>query len=166
VTDHTQRIDIDALYRTHAARAFRRAQRLLGDEAEAHELVHDVFLNLFERPEQFRGASTMSTYLYSAVTYACLNRVRDRANRLRLLHEHGGAPLLPAERPDSERLAALRAVLARLPEPLAQVAVYYYMDELTHDDIARILGCSRRHVGNLLDRLSEHVAQLGKEAKA
>jgi RNA polymerase sigma-70 factor (ECF subfamily) len=41
-----------------------------------------------------------------------------------------------------------------LPEPLGHVAVYYYLDELTHEEIAELLGCSRRHVGNLLVRLS------------
>ena len=53
----------------------------------------------------------------------------------------------------AEELAVLHAELARLPEPLAQVAVYRYVDEMTHDEIARILGCSRRHVGDLLERL-------------
>ena len=48
----------------------------------------------------------------------------------------------------------LRSLLLRMPEPLAQVAVYYYMDELTHDDISRLLDCSRRHVGDLLERLA------------
>jgi RNA polymerase sigma-70 factor (ECF subfamily) len=52
----------------------------------------------------------------------------------------------------------LRSALRELPEPLAHVAVYYYMDELTQDEISRILGCSRRHVGNLLERLFAHRA--------
>jgi RNA polymerase sigma factor (sigma-70 family) len=145
---------IDALYRTHAPRAFRRAQRLLGTESDAHEVVHDVFLSLFERPEQFGGESSMSTFLYSAVTHACLNRIRNQANRVRLLQQHfaDAPPIAPGTYP--EQLAALRWALVRLPEPLAQVAVYYYMDELTHDDIARILGCSRRHVGDLLVRVA------------
>ena len=150
---------IDALYRRHAPRAFRRAQRLLGAESDAHEVVHDVFLSLFERPEQFRGESSMSTFLYSAVTHACLNRIRNHANRRRLLREHfaDAPPIAPGTQP--ERLAALRWALSRLPEPLAQVAVYYYMDELTHDDIARVLGCSRRHVGHLLERLTRWHAE-------
>jgi DNA-directed RNA polymerase specialized sigma24 family protein len=41
-----------------------------------------------------------------------------------------------------------------MPEPLALVAVYYYVDELSHAEIARIMGCSSRHVGNLLERLT------------
>jgi RNA polymerase sigma-70 factor, ECF subfamily len=163
VTSPAERID--ALYRSHAPRAFRRACRLLGTDADAYEVVHDVFLSLFERPEQFRGESSMSTFLYRAVTHACLNRIRNRDNRERLLREHvaSGAALLP-QGSQPEQLAALRSALARVPEPLAQVAVYYYMDELTHEDIARILGCSRRHVGNLLERLAAWTSAQQEEA--
>lgn len=145
----------DALYRAHAPSAFRRARRVLGSEADAHEVVHDVFLSLLERPEQFAGKSSLTTFLYSAVTHACLNRLRNHGTRARLLREHAPSAR-PSARPaaPADDVAALRAVLAALPEPLAQVAVYYYLDELTHADIARVLDCSRRHVGDLLQRLS------------
>jgi RNA polymerase sigma-70 factor (ECF subfamily) len=145
----------DALYRTHAPSAFRRARRMLGSDADAHEVVHDVFLSLLERPEQFAGKSSMTTFLYSAVTHACLNRLRNRKTQSRLLADNdarvrpGGAPAPP---PDHS--ATLRSALSAMPDPLAQVAVYYYMDELTHEEIARVLDCSRRHVGDLLQRLS------------
>lgn len=155
-------LDFDALYRAHAPSAFRRARQVLGSEAEAHEVVHDLFLSLFERPEQFQGKSSMSTFLYSAVTHACLNKLRDERNRLRLVQERASVqpPLARAlDGAGPEQRAVLRSVLQQLPEPLGQVAVYYYMDELTHEDIARILGCSRRHVGDLLERLSAWIAQ-------
>ncbi len=144
----------DALYRNHAAGAFRRAERLLGNAADAAEVVHDVFIALFERPEQYRGGS-MSAYLYSAVTHACLNRIRDQRNRYRLELEHN-ATAPPGSDPGTapEWVLAARAALDGMPEQLAQVAVYYYLDELTHREIAEILGCSHRHVGALLSRLS------------
>jgi RNA polymerase sigma factor (sigma-70 family) len=147
---------LEALYRAHAANAFRRARSLLGQSADAHEVVHDVFLSLAERPEQHAGHSRMSTFLYSAVTHACLNRMRNGKTRERLLALHGDA-LAPSDRgrPSADQLFQLRALIERLPEPLAQVAVYRYMDELTHEEIAEIMGCSRRHVGDLLKRLDD-----------
>jgi RNA polymerase sigma factor (sigma-70 family) len=153
------RDQLDTLYRKHAPAAFRRARRLLGSDADAHELVHDLFLSLWERPQQYTEKGSMSTFLYTAVTHACLNRIRNHRNRSRLARERFAAE---HERQavaggDAERLAALRAALERMPEPLAQVAVHHYFDDLSHDDIARILGCSRRHVGNLLERLDQWV---------
>lgn len=146
----------EELYRRHAASAFRRARRLLGNEADAHEIVHDVFLSLFERPEQYAGRSGLSTFLYSAVTHACLNKLRNHRNRERLLREHGHAQTLSELfAASAERSADLHGALERMPERLAQVAIYYYLDELPHRDIARIMGCSASHVGDLLERVSQ-----------
>jgi RNA polymerase sigma-70 factor (ECF subfamily) len=44
-----------------------------------------------------------------------------------------------------------------MPDELAQVVVYAYVDEMTHQEIADVLRCSRRQVGNLLQRALELV---------
>src|SRR5688572_26052095 len=75
------------VYQRHAPAVFRRARQILGNAADAREIVQDVFLSLFEAPHQFRGKSSLSTFLYSATTHACLNRVRNQRNRERLIHE-------------------------------------------------------------------------------
>jgi RNA polymerase sigma-70 factor (ECF subfamily) len=149
----------EQLYRAYSPSVFRRARQLLGSDADAHEVVHDIFLSLYERPEQFAGRARMSTFLYSAVTHACLNRIRDSKNRGRLLalHAHALEPQLFADAP-AEQMSVLRSVLARMPEQLAQLAVYHYTDGLTHEEIARMLGCSRRHVGHLLERMTAWVS--------
>jgi RNA polymerase sigma-70 factor (ECF subfamily) len=144
--------DFEALYRRHGPAVFRRARRLLQNEAEAHEVVQDLFLSLFERPRQFQGKSAMTTWLYSATTHACLNRLRNQRNRARLLRELGPPPERDGKlSPDA--LAVLRDTLGNLPPPLGEVAVYAFFDELTHDEIAQLLGCSARQVGNLIARI-------------
>ena len=155
------REEFGSLYQKHAPQVFRRARGLLKSDAEAHEVVQDLFLSLYERPEQFAAKSTMTTWLYSATTHACLNRLRNQRNRARLLGEH--APMVePEQRPKADALSALRNELERMPEPLGAVAVYYYFYELTHEEIAALLGCSRRQVGNHLERLQEWLARESK----
>ena len=128
---------------------------MLGDEADAHEVVQDVFVSLLQEPAQYAGTSGFATFLYSAVTHACLNRIRKRRVRERLsARAEQPAPAAPPL--DAERTLLLHSALRELPELLAQVAVYYYMDELTQDEIGQIIGCSRRQVGKLLARLSTH----------
>ncbi|MDD9942685.1 MAG: RNA polymerase sigma factor [Myxococcales bacterium] len=149
--------DLDDFYRRYAPVAYRRARHLLGNEDDARELVHDVFASLLDRPEQFRGKSSLTTFMYSAVTHACLNRLRNQRNRARLLQQG-----MPEERESpqvrsAEALASLRSLLARMPEDLATVAIYYHGEGLTHDDIARILECSPRHVGNLVARVRHFI---------
>jgi len=153
-------LSFDELYRKYAPGAFRRARRLLGSEAPAHDVVQDLFLSLLERPEQFGGRSALSTFIYSAVTHACLKRIRDQGNRVRLLAEHGASVPLHALRSASpEQLVTLHRLLATMPEPLSQVAVYYHLDELSQADIARILECSERRVAQLLDSVRSYVRE-------
>ncbi len=145
--------DLDALYRKHAGTVYRRAVRILGSDAEAREVVQDVFLSLVERPSQYEGKSTLTSFLYSMTTNACLMRLRSHRTRTRLLNRHGES-IAPRALSSPDVLPALDSVLQRAPEGLAEVAVYYYMDKLTHEEIARVLDCSRRHVGNLLERFA------------
>lgn len=85
----------------------------------------------------------------------------------RLYREHGPAVLRRARQilqDEDEARDALqeiaREVLAQLPPPLAEVAVYYYYcDEMTHEEIAAVLGCSRRHVGHLVEQLHRATAR-------
>ena len=148
-------------YASHGHMVLRRARALLGDEEEARDVTQEVFASLVVRPEQFAGRSAVSTFLYAATTNLALRRIRDRANRARLValfvepqrkDDHSG--------PMGEHLAVLRDVLGRVPQELATVATYVYLDELTHDEVAGLLGCSRRTVGNLLERFHDKVRAL------
>lgn len=141
---------IDELYRTHGHVVFRRARELLRSSSDATDAVQDIFLSLVRRPEQIHGVRRVTAWLYRATTHYCLNKLRDRRGRLRIL-----GTLRPASSvaPRSETFALLRSLLDQLPEPLAEVAVYHHLDGMTYDEIAEILGCSRRTVGTYLERL-------------
>ncbi len=150
---------IDRIYRRHAAAVFRRARRLMASDADAQDVVQDVFLSLFERPDQFEGRSSITTFLYSATTHACLARIRNVKNRQRLLDNHASDAREAARGPELLELSQLHDALRKMPELLARVAVYAWFDELSHADIAALVGCSRRHVANLLERIEAWARQ-------
>jgi len=160
--------EIEAVYRRHGHVVLRRARELLRDDQEAREVVQELFVALLDDPAQYAGRSTITTWLYSATVHACLKRIRDRKTRARLLAAEVIRTDGRSAAPRAERLAAVREVLIRAPTELAQIAVYAYVDEMTHDEIARIVGCSRRQIGNLLERLRAWVREeeegLGCEA--
>ena len=110
-------------------------------------------MSLLHDPEQFSGNSSVTTFLYSASTNRCLNRLRDSKTRKRLLAARPHSEAVDAR---SEQLAQMRQLLTRLPAELAAVVVYSHLDEMTHEEIADQMGCSRRQVGNLLERAAEH----------
>lgn len=143
--------DVAELYRKHGAMVLRRARRLLRDEEAARDVVHDVFLTLHERrPEP--ATSGMISWLYVVTTNLCLKRLRSAATRARLAD---GIALPAALAASGEAVAEIRGALAALPEELAAVAVYRFVDEMTHAEIAELMGCSRRHIGDLLGRFEQ-----------
>jgi len=132
---------------------------MLGNDADAHEIVNDVFLSLHERPAQYEGKSSLSTFLYAMTTNACLNRIRSTKRRRRWLEKASAeAPDLAPRPVPPDRFTQLKHALGRMPEDLARIAVYYFMDELTQDEVSELLGCTRAHVRGLLARLDSWCA--------
>jgi RNA polymerase sigma-70 factor (ECF subfamily) len=151
----TQALDIDRIYRNHGHLVLRRARSILGNDAEAQEVLQEVFLSLMKHPSQYQGRSSLTTFLYSMTTHNCLNRIRNHKKRGDLLAERYVEVSETA--PDGGQRLIAQQFLARLPKKLATVAVHYYVDEMTHEEIAEILGCSRRMVGKWIKKLHQEV---------
>src|SRR5450432_13509 len=94
----------------HAAvRAF--AKRLLGDAATAEDLVHEVFVSLPKASRNFRGDSSIRTFLISIAINHARHHIRSAQRRRRAISAYSEIP--PAEHSDPER-DARRKELAEL----------------------------------------------------
>jgi RNA polymerase sigma factor (sigma-70 family) len=151
------RSELDAMYRAHGHLVLRRAKRLLQNDDDARDVVQDVFLELHRNAERFAGKSSITTYLYAMTTHACLNRLRNARTRARLLALHGRGPTTIPARGEGRALAF--EVLTALPPDDAELAIYLHCDELTHEEIAELRGCSRRHVTDLAARLQRRLEE-------
>jgi RNA polymerase sigma factor (sigma-70 family) len=151
------RSEVEALYRTHGHAVFRRALRLLRNEDDARDVLHDVFIELQRNGERFAGRSSVATYLYSMTTHACLNWLRKQRTRARLLADYRAGPQAIPAREEGRALAV--ELLASLSPDDAALAIYLHCDGLTHDEIAALRGCSRRHVGDLAARLRRQLEE-------
>lgn len=143
------------LYRKYGHSVLRRARQILGSEDEATEVLQELFANLVARPEQFDGRSAPSTYLYAATTHACLSRLRNRRNRHRLINEQVRPWSTEVDPRPIEAAPMVRDLLAQLSDDEARAAVYHYLDGMSQAEIAEVLGCSRRNVGKLLERVAQ-----------
>jgi RNA polymerase sigma-70 factor (ECF subfamily) len=65
---------------------------------------------------------------------------------------------------DREALLIVQRLLQRLPPALRRLAVLYYIDELTEEELARELGWSRRTVSRRVQGLLEQARSLLREA--
>jgi RNA polymerase sigma factor (sigma-70 family) len=145
-------LDVADLYRRHGRMVLRRARVLLGDQEEAREALQELFMSLVHDPGRFRGESSIVTFLYRATTNLCLNRLRDRRNRTRLLAERVSPIAAQTCSPAAVLASEAQELLAQLPDELARVVVYAFVDEMTQEEIAEVMQCSRKHVGHLIGR--------------
>lgn len=141
---------LESLYDNFGPMVLRRARAMLCDEPAAWDAAHEVFLKVLAALPQFRQESSPVTWLYRATTNHCLNLLRERARRgegeLGELGEDAG----DAHHPRHEERLTLLAVLSRVAPELREIAVYYYLDQMSQEEIASLTGLSRRTVGNRL----------------
>jgi len=126
--------------------------------------VHALFADLIPT----WNAEMTLPYLYKATTNRCLNLIRDRATRTRLL-EREGTSAAPVGRVKLEDEVVGVRLLASLTDRLdaghMEVLVARFVDDMTQEEIAEHLGLSRKTIGKRLDRIREEVIALrGQEA--
>jgi len=158
------RESIERLYRSHGHLVLRRARLLLGSEPDAQEALQEVFASLLRAPQDLRDAGSVLGWLYRATTHFCLNQLRNRRTGARLLQDRVLPAAGMAGGPPPDALPELRRLLARMPAQAAAAAVYHHLDGMTYDEIAGMLGCSRRQVGYLLERAQQSLACLEQSA--
>jgi RNA polymerase sigma factor (sigma-70 family) len=152
-------IDTAALYKKHGAMVFRRAVYVLGDKQLAQDVVQEVFMKLHNARHTLNADTGLSSWLYTAATHICFNAMRDTKNRTRILDDHAHTHSTHSDMID---LPALRQAMAnsQMDVQLWSVAVYRFVDEMTHQEIADQIGCSRRHVGDLLTTIDAQLQKL------
>ncbi len=155
---------IEALYRKYGPAVLRRARAILRDEQAARDVMQEVFIQAIQEGGAFRGDASPMTWIYRITTNLCLNRIRDEGRRAELLAENYVVDEEPVRPATAEQKVTLAAILRRVPDELREIAVYYYVDQMSHDEIAQLVKTSRRTVGNRLDEFRK-VARAAAEPR-
>jgi RNA polymerase sigma-70 factor (ECF subfamily) len=150
------------------------AYRMLHDATEAEDLAQAVFIQVFKAADRYRVSSKFSTWLFTIARNLCLNEVRRRArHRVESMEaphpEQEDQPLRQfedrqtASPPEgllhSELESKIEQALAELPETQRLAIVLCCQEELSYEEIARVLGCSVSATKSLIYRGRETLKQ-------
>lgn len=152
------RYNLEALYTRWAPLIHRRILKFYPVQ-EAEDVLHEVFLRLHDQLHTFRGESSPSTWLFRLTTNHCLNRLRNEKRRRELLAQESPVWSARVLEPSSEAQVFLDQLWQLLPDELCTVGIYYFVDGLTHAEIASILGVSRRTIGNRIAELQKRAQE-------
>jgi RNA polymerase sigma-70 factor (ECF subfamily) len=152
-------LELEAIYREHAALVSKWVRRLWGPNGagsvDAEDLLHEVFLVVQRRLSSFRGEAALTTWLYS-ITVLVVNARRQKERWRRWLWRRAEPELsliqeaaAPASQEELERAEAARqvyAVLDELRERDRTLMILFELERLPGSEIAHIVGVSEANV--------------------
>ncbi len=170
----------DALVRVYAEygrQVFRYAYHLLGNVDDADDVKQETFLRAFRSIGTFRSECALRTWLLRICANLCRDRIRSCASKLEVLYD----PLTTADwsgdtgrfmdphsaLEQAEMAGLLRKALSGMPVEQREIIVLRDVEELSCEEIAVVLGCSRTAVKvrtfRARRRLQERITALVKE---
>lgn len=151
--------DEDALreiYRTYREPVWNVIVSLIGNVPQAQDILQSVFFKAFRGLAGFRFRSALFTWMYRIARNECRNHLRKHGPRTVPLDDILGSryeadeagpvdgPPGPAE--------AVKAAVSQLPFKLREVIVLKYQEDLSYDEMSRVLGCPAGTVASRLNR--------------
>ncbi len=135
-----------------------------GNQTAASDVTQQIFLKLLTSIGQFRGESQFTTWLYRLVANACIDEQRRSK---RYLPFDDSAPMtkiqdrVPQERRYArmELAGSVKDAISELKPKFRQPILLKYMENLSYEEIAGVLGCSKGTVASRLNRGHKQLAR-------
>jgi RNA polymerase sigma-70 factor (ECF subfamily) len=156
-----EREAFDRLVERYQRDVYRLCYRYVNNHQDANDMAQEVFLKAYRAIGRFRGDSAFSTWLYRIAVNTCLNFRSARRPAQEELSEHlADAGTGVADRlQEDERSALVRQAVSRLPEKQRATLILKIYHDLTHEEVARVLGAS---VGTVKANLFHALGNLRK----
>ena len=138
--------EFGAIYAEHSRFVYYLALRLLGEESQAEDATHDVFLKVHRHLGQFRAEANIKTWLYRITINHCQNLLRRWQHRNILSNadecvwetavSHEDSPLRVLEL--KELGQRIQKTLQMLPEEYRLLLLLVADQRLSYDEIAEL----------------------------
>lgn len=147
--------EFDRLVAPHLARAYNLARLLVGNSADAEDLVQEASLRAFRALDGYHGGDS-KTWLLVIVRNTCYSFLSRKGNMQAVVafeeEQHSSESTTPeASALDNATAAEVRRVIECLPTQCREVLVLREMEEMSYKDIAEIAGV---RIGTVMSRLS------------
>ncbi|MCS6805353.1 MAG: sigma-70 family RNA polymerase sigma factor [Acidobacteriota bacterium] len=141
-------VAFEQIYRAHVRKVYSLCLRLLGNSAEAEDVMQDVFVQLHRKIGTFQGEAALSTWLYRLTVNTVLMHLRRKKRKPMQEPIGEGSVHSLAEESRSRRQSeatlidrmALERALRQLPNGYRSVLVLHDVEGYEHEEIARMLG--------------------------
>ena len=168
----------ETILSTYKTQVYRTALMILKNEADAEDASQDIFLNIYKSLHKWKGNSALSTWIYRITHNVCIDIIRKRkrndASPLTTYNDDGEENVLPVidEQADVEEkviqksaYGALYAAIDRLPGKYREVIIFREINNLSYEEISKILSLPQGTVKSRIKRGREALKNLLLENK-
>jgi RNA polymerase sigma-70 factor, ECF subfamily len=158
----------DLVVERHRRTIYQLCYRFVGNHEDASDLAQDVFLRAYRGLRRFKRQSSLGTWLYRIGVNVCLNRVSVKTPVSEPIENHQHVDHRTESPSDrllrGERADQVRAAIAKLPRKQRAALILRTYHELSHQEIADMLGSSVGAVkANVFHALQNLRKLLGQE---
>lgn len=116
-------------------------RRMVNNHEDANDICQNTFVIAWEKWDQFKGQSKISTWLHTIAYREALRNIERQSKTTNLVNHHTQTSNdFPFD--GDEILMALEAALHRLPEKQKAVFILRYFEEKSYEEIAAITDTS------------------------
>ena len=154
------------LYHLYANKLLGICLRYTKNRYEAEDVLHDAFLKIYTKIDQFTGEGSFEAWLKRIATNTAIQYLRDRSKELKTMDidEYDGNVVEETEiELPALSSAQLMELIQRLPNGYRLVFNMYVFEQMSHNDISEQLNIS---VGTSKSQLSRAKAFLKTEILA
>lgn len=157
----------------HQARVYRTVASITGNREDARDITQEVFLKAFEAIGQFRGGSTINTWLHRISVNLCIDQIRTRKkwnqgneydfgdefeDKTASIPDTGEDPLDTALK--DETSTKVQGALQALSEDHRTILILREVEGMPYEEIAEVLGVG---TGTVMSRLHYARSSLKKK---
>ena len=174
---------LEELFQRYKNRILNFALRILGNLADAEDVVSEVFYTITVKPHRYAPSGKFSTWLYTVAHNASISKIRSRKRvffqwfkkdpddpEYQQWDVPDAKPGVDAQLEDSDTSVHVRKAIESLPLEQKEALVLREYQDLSYHDISQAMGCSLDKVKVLIyrarERLKKELEPLVKEVQS
>lgn len=132
------------------------------DADEVADLFQDILINLWKGFDNFRGESKVETWIWRVALNTCISADRKKKRQGEKVPLEMAADLYTDDDEDSKQIRMLNARISKLGL-VDRAIVLLWLENLSYDEIAAIVGISAKNVSVKLVRIKQQLMKMSNE---
>ncbi len=149
--------DFEHMVMEHKSTIYSVCYMFVGSRAEADDLFQEVLINLWKGYDHLRCEEAVRTWVYRVSMNTCISYKRKK--RIRTAPLDIAPDIIDGDSAPNRQTSQLHQRIAKL-EPVDRAIVLLWLENLSYDEIAAIVGTSTRALSVRLVRIKEKLKSL------